>query len=679
MVNKNNELDNDIKKIYYDVFGCYPGLGLTPAMVTAEIKSHYERIINNIPQSVYWKDSDAVYLGCNKAGADLIGLDTPSEILGLTDYDLEKRLKWSSGVADSFRADDFAVIKSKKPVKSVEEKSFNNAEGELVYQLTTRVPFEYKKNRIGVIGISTDITQFKLATLNKLNDILDKANEEKRLFMFIVSTRVRTLLSGIQMAKQILTGPSNQHCEDVLVLLDNVIEKILRLFTHTMDYLNLATYPPAALFNLKEVIEMVVYEQSSLMRKNNIILSVNYDRSIPSQLIGESRKIQRIIETLIVNALNYTPEGLVEITIRIKEMTTEKLFVDIVVKDNGKGISKELQSGLFDIFEKTSVDNPYQSCGFILSLTKRWVENLGGTISVQSELGHGSEFVVTLPLLLCEKQPCTAPPLTIKNKITPVIVARKPWLIDAIEQFIPLDNPLCVLNDSDPFSIDYQQKSIAIIDGYLDDAFVSQFIEAFQRGRNIPFFIAVIDNFKDNISYVNLLNPNTVAIKVALPLTPGQFDREFIQNYQKWSSGQWARVRNAISQHAIRVLYAEDTPIAAKALEIGFNAAHCLSVHAPTGEVAIAKVIDDKTQQFDIMFLDLGLPGKSGFEVASFIRAHPIYKDIPIIAQTAFVSDDDIVRCAEIGITDVINKPVSLQDIQRMLDRYVRHPEDESD
>ena len=113
-----------------------------------------------MPGNVYWKNSKSIYMGCNNNVARISNFPSKEEIVGLTDFDLEKNLKWPAGTAKRFIQDDQEVLHSKKP-KTFEDR-FIEANGRTVTMLTTKSPiFNDEGNVVGILATSLDITSLK--------------------------------------------------------------------------------------------------------------------------------------------------------------------------------------------------------------------------------------------------------------------------------------------------------------------------------------------------------------------------------------------------------------------------------------------------------------------------------------------------------------------------------------
>ncbi|HZB13643.1 MAG TPA: PAS domain-containing protein, partial [Chryseolinea sp.] len=131
-----------------------------------------QTIIDNIPRAVFWKGKDLTFQGCNKIFAQVAGLKSFVDLVGRTDYEMP----WKEH-GDAYRADDLAVMNSRKARLDLEEKNVNN-EGKVSWVLTSKVPVTNKHGEIvAVLGMFEDITERKV----KEADITSKLQELEHL------------------------------------------------------------------------------------------------------------------------------------------------------------------------------------------------------------------------------------------------------------------------------------------------------------------------------------------------------------------------------------------------------------------------------------------------------------------------------------------------------------------
>ena len=139
-----------------------------------------DMLINNIPNQVFWKDRNLIYLGCNKAFAKVTGMNTPSEVTGLTDYDFQR----DPAHADSYREWDKKIMDSGEPVLHIEEK-FHNSDGSEGTVLTSKVPLKGPDGEVfGLLGICTNITERKKMELENeslIRELKEAIGEVKTL------------------------------------------------------------------------------------------------------------------------------------------------------------------------------------------------------------------------------------------------------------------------------------------------------------------------------------------------------------------------------------------------------------------------------------------------------------------------------------------------------------------
>ncbi len=143
-------------------------------------KEVLEMLINNIPSQVFWKNRDLTYAGCNQVFAQIIGMNSPSEVFGKSDYDLAR----DSTHAESYREWDKKIMDSGEPVLDLEE-SYHNSDGSEGTVLTSKVPLkDQKHNTYGILGICTDITERKKIELENhslIKELQEAISEVKTL------------------------------------------------------------------------------------------------------------------------------------------------------------------------------------------------------------------------------------------------------------------------------------------------------------------------------------------------------------------------------------------------------------------------------------------------------------------------------------------------------------------
>ena len=128
-----------------------------------------ETVINHIPDQIFWKNETLEYIGCNTSFADVVGLDDPKKVAGLTDYDFAR----DDTHAKSYRKWDRQIIESKDPVINLEE-NFHDSDGNEGTVITSKVPvYDENGNCICLVGICTDITQRKQVEVKLKNALED--------------------------------------------------------------------------------------------------------------------------------------------------------------------------------------------------------------------------------------------------------------------------------------------------------------------------------------------------------------------------------------------------------------------------------------------------------------------------------------------------------------------------
>lgn len=231
---------------------------------------------------------------------------------------------------------------------------------------------------------------------------LEKANNVKSEFLKSMSHEIRTPMNQIIGCSSILETEEglSEEGKETLSDLTGATNSLLDVCTGILNVsqiesgnveLTISEYNPQELLN--EVIEL----NRKRIGNKDIELKSNL-KVLPYKFYGDKDKVKQIVSNLLSNAIKYTEKGTVEIIANCTKDSDESDIgnFEIIVKDTGKGISKEDMSLIFDKFGRIEKDSATLGLGLGLSITKSLVNIMGGTITADSELGKGSTFTCVL-------------------------------------------------------------------------------------------------------------------------------------------------------------------------------------------------------------------------------------------------------------------------------------------
>ena len=362
-------------------------------------------IITKVPGFVFWKDTGLKLMGCNDNFAKQIGFQCPEDVVGLTDYDLP----WNPEQTKKFIRDDSEILKTGREKINIEENQ-RQLNGKDLFLLTSKVPLYDRDKIAGVLGIYVDVTPLKKAeqALRAEKEKAEAANRLKSDFILNMQHDIRTPISGIYGMTELLINMKIP--TDIKSQLTEVAQAAKELLDYCNDILDFShveygsrpvVHQP---FSLKQVINSVLQMQKPAARLKKIRLSMHYGKKMPDVMMGDTYRVKRVLINLISNAVKFTSEGYVKISIRseTQNLTKREQVIRFSIADSGIGIPAEKIELIYEKFSKITPSNKglYRGNGLGLRIVKQFIEEMGGNISVNSELNQGTVFQVFLPLTI---------------------------------------------------------------------------------------------------------------------------------------------------------------------------------------------------------------------------------------------------------------------------------------
>ena len=407
-----------------DAIKKYPELATTRTVAHSliiRVKKQYQtttplrQILTSLPGHVWWKDATLKYLGCNRNVLQVLGLVSPEAFIGKTDEAL-----WSQEIAARLKAADEAVLQTGQTIHLEEVIQVKDYTPTIM--LTTKSPFYDDQGQImGIVGVSTDITARKEAekALKHAKKSAEAANIAKSEFLANMSHDIRTPLTGIIGMGDILAGEvttaTGKEAVHNLIL---AAKTLLDLLNSILDFSKIESHQVPIVeecFSIKALIEELAILMKPSAQQKQLQFITHIDPTVPSYLLGDKTRIHRIILNLLGNAIKFTHQGSVTITVTFLSHLT------IEVADTGVGIPEEKQSIIFQKFNRLhpSYQNHYSGYGLGLAIVKQFINDLSGEITVQSEVGKGSIFRCVIPIKSApesEENKISSHPKKAKNK-----------------------------------------------------------------------------------------------------------------------------------------------------------------------------------------------------------------------------------------------------------------------
>lgn len=628
-------------------------------------------MISGMQEGVAFAGSDDRVVEVNDFFLQLFG-KTRDEVLGKTLLDLHvgpSREKLRKILRDLRSGGKSTLIEMERPI--------GNRDCVLRFQPVFRNG-SYDGALVNIIDVSELVAARRLA---------QAASQAKSEFLANMSHEIRTPMNGILgMVDLALDANPASDLREYLEAIKESANALMGLLNAVLDFsriearrVELEKIP----FNLRDSVEQAVSSLAIQAEKKGLELVCAVAPDLPHNYIGDPGRLRQIILNLVSNAIKFTDEGEVVVSVELAKKIGREATILFGVRDTGIGIPKEKQKVIFEAFTQadSSTTRRYGGSGLGLAIASQLVQLMGGRIWVESEVGKGSVFYFTATLTLQKKGESRIIPTRIEQlRSLPVLVVddnatNRKILSELLSawHFVPVEaacgaEAIRLLKEAAQRKQAYE---LVILDVHMPEMDGFQVAEAIRNHPSLPSPVIIMLTSAGMRGDAARCRELGVAGYLTKPVRQSDLLNAIMLAFGKRPSRASSSI--LITRHYIRenqpslhILLAEDNAVNQKvAIHLLEKLGH-QTIAVNNGREVLEALERD---HFDLVIMDVQMPEKDGLETTAEIRKREKETGTytPIIAMTAHVLKGDREKCLAAGMDGYVGKPLILEELSRAI------------
>jgi two-component system, sensor histidine kinase and response regulator len=540
----------------------------------------------------------------------------------------------------------------------------------------------------GFVRTVTDITERKQAeaAIREAKAVAEANTEAKSQFLANMSHEIRTPMNAIIGLSHLLGKMElNRKQSDYLSKIETSASVLLKIIDDILDFSKIEAGKlemESIQFYLEEMLDNLSQMVASKAADKDVEIIYKINSTVPDAIIGDPLRLGQILLNLVNNAIKFTQDGEIIVSIEMTEEQSNKLKLVFSVQDTGIGIEPAEVKKLFEPFIQAdgSITRRYGGTGLGLTISKHLIEMMGGIIWAESTPGVGSSFTFTALFESIPKRQFEV------KTIPEALQNARVLVVDDCEN--ALEVCACALRELsfDVSTASSAKEGIEILkQADTNNPYMLVFMDWRMPGMDGMDAGRIIKNkielsHKPNVILITAFGQEDIISQAETELD-GCLLKPISQSTLYDAvinvvANNVARAKTRQTQNAgkirksyenLHVLIVDDNRINQDVL-IGLLAeVQCKVSVANNGRQAIEVI---KHNHIDLVFMDVQMPEMDGYEATGILRSMPQYINLPIIAMTAHAMQGDYEKCLKAGMNDYVSKPVDVQRFFDTLDKW---------
>ncbi|MFM9836699.1 MAG: PAS domain S-box protein [Cyclobacteriaceae bacterium] len=645
----------------------------------------FRTLFNSSTDAVMVENEFGQFIDCNEATLKMFGCKTVEEYCRLTPVDLSP-VQQEDGTSSREGAKKYMAELMQFGNTNFEWLNKRADTGEIFPTeiLLSKMEIDGK---VFVQAIVREITKRKNAEqlILKAKEQAEAANAAKSEFLANMSHEIRTPLNGvIGFTDLLMKTKLNETQHQYMGTVSQSAHSLLDILNDILDFSKIEAGKLDLSIEKTDLLEiggmaadMIKYQA----HQRGLEVLLNISNEVPRYIWADEIRLRQILVNMLANAVKFTEHGEIELKIEVleKESETDRLF-RFSVRDTGIGIEPKNQQKIFEVFtqEDASVTKKFGGTGLGLTISNSLLALMDSKLELESEVGRGSTFSFDIRFAWQDGKPMEWENI---DRIKHVLI------VDDNQNNRMILKEMLALKEIDSVQASSGFEAIeAVKSGKKFDAVIMDYhmpqMDGIETIRSIRALVApneqpvILLYSSSDDEYINIICEE-LEIKQRL-VKPAKMNQLFnslsrliekneIQNIK---IKETPNTNTDSSMKPTTVLIAEDNMVNMLLVKSIFEniLPHAKIVEAENGLIAIEKF---QSEHPDIIFMDIRMPEKNGYEAAGEIRKLETATRIPIIALTAGTAKGERENCLEAGMDDYVSKPVVQDSIHKMVKKWL--------